>query len=176
ATAAGMSEDTHVTFHKYFPLKDAAALAYARDAGSFYKYGPGVTGENQTYKGAEKLRTAFFDALDERINGGDTAAVFRIGHGETTMPFAALLQLPGSEKQADPGVPYTYADNPWRGANIGQMAGNVEWVAYRDGQKNVLVTMRYNEKPALFRAECKPVSAGSYFYTPTELERCLPSS
>ncbi len=176
STAAGMSLDTDVTFHEYFALEDAAALSYARDAGTFYKYGPGIKGQNQTYKGANILRTAFFEALDDRINGGDVAAVFRTAHGETTIPFAALLQLPGSEKQAEPGVPFSYDNNPWRGAKVGTMAGNIEWVAYRNSNKDVLVTMRYNETPALFRAECEPVSAGSYFYTPDELKSCLPSS
>jgi len=174
--AAGMNQDTKVTFAQYFTPSDAAVMAYARDAVAFYKYGPGVKGENRTYKGADELRTDFFNALDARIKGGSEATVFRVAHGETTMPFAALLQLPGSEKQATKGTPYTYANNPWRGDKIGGMAGNVEWVAYRNTRNHVAVTMRYNEVPTLFRSACKPISKGSYFYTPTELKRCLPKS
>lgn len=172
--AASMSEDTEVTFDEYIDKKDAAVLGYARDAEKFYKYGPGVEGENGTYEGAKLLLDDFFDALDARINGGSQATVFRIAHGETMMPFAALLQLPGSEKQAAPGVAYTYDNNPWRGDKIGGMAGNVEWVAYQHlDDKSAVVTMRYNEKPIKFRTACTPISEGSYFYTPTELKRCL---
>jgi len=175
--AAGMSEDTTVTFNQYVDTKDAAVLAYARDAEKFYRYGPGVKGENITYKNANLLLQDFFDALDARIDGGTGATVFRVAHGETTMPFAALLQLPGSEKQATKGTPYTYSNNPWRGDKAGGMAGNIEWVAYRERRtKSIIVTMRYNEKPVPFRRECKPISKGSYFYTPTELKRCLPTS
>ena len=175
--AAGMSEDTDVTFDEYFDKEDAALLGYARDAEKFYKYGPGVEGENGTYEGAELLLDDFFDALDARVDGGSQATVFRVAHGETTMPFAALLQLPGSEKQAAPGVPYTYDNNPWRGDKIGGMAGNIEWVAYQHlDNESVVVTMRYNEKPIKFRSECRPISEDNYFYTPTELERCLPTS
>lgn len=174
--APGLDLDTDVTFHTYFPRKEAAVFSYVRDVGTFYTLGPGVAGDNRTYKNAKVLRAAFFTALDKRINGGKNATIFRVAHGETTVPFAALLQLPGSEKQAEPGVPFSYANNPWRGATAGLMAGNIEWVAYRDSRKNVLVTMRYNEKPAKFRSECTPVSPGSYFYTPNELKSCLPSS
>lgn len=175
--AASMSEDTDVTFDEYIDKKDAAVLGYARDAEKFYKYGPGVEGENGTYEGAKLLLGDFFDGLDARVNGGSRATVFRIAHGETTMPFAALLQLPGSEKQAAPGVPYTYDNNPWRGDKIGGMAGNIEWVAYQHlDNKSVVVTMRYNEKPIKFRSSCTSIPEDSYFYTLNELKRCLPTS
>ncbi|MGZ8704625.1 MAG: hypothetical protein ACXWYB_08165 [Aeromicrobium sp.] len=175
-----MSEDTEVTFNEYVSKEDAAVLGYARDAEKFYKYGPGVEGENNTYVGAELLLddffNDFFEALDARVDGGTQATAFRVAHGETMMPFAALLQLPGSEKQATSGVPYDYDNNPWRGDKVGGMAGNIEWVAYEDPQRNTIVTMRYNEEPVRFRSECMPISEDSYFYTPTELKRCLATS
>lgn len=175
-TAAGLSHDTKITFKRYFDEQDLPLLSYADDAKGFYKYGPGVEGETDSYEGAQVLLDAFFQALDERIAGGTTATVFRIAHGETTIPFAALLQLPGSEKPATPGVPFTYDSNPWRGHNAGILAGSVEWVAYRDAQQNVIVTMRHNEKPVKFRAGCDPITQGSYFYAPDELKSCLPAS
>ncbi len=113
----------------------------------------------------------FFGELDQRIGGGSTAAVFRPAHGETIMPFAALIGLPGSEKQAAAGEAYTYDNNPWRGYVAGRLAGNIEWVAYRNAAKNVLVTMRYNEQPVEFREGCK--AAKPYFYEVAELKRCL---
>ncbi|MGZ5368365.1 MAG: hypothetical protein ACXWXV_03800 [Aeromicrobium sp.] len=175
-----MSEDTEVTFNEYVSKEDAAVLGYARDAEKFNKYGPGVEGENNTYVGAELLLddffNDFFEALDARVDGGTQATAFRVADGETMMPFAALLQLPGSEKQATSGVPYDYDNNPWRGDKVGGMAGNIEWVAYEDPQRNTIVTMRYNEEPVRFRSECMPISEDSYFYTPTELKRCLATS
>ncbi len=147
ATAPGMQSDTDVTFEKYVPLDLAKALAYVIDAQNFYGFGPGIAGQDFSYRAAKPILDDFFDELDKRIKGGSTAAVFRPAHGETTMPFAALLQLPGSEKQAAKGEVYTYDNNPWRGSVAGRLAGNVEWVAYRNAAKDVLVTMRYNEQP-----------------------------
>ncbi|WP_344770917.1 hypothetical protein [Aeromicrobium panaciterrae] len=170
ATAAGMQGDTDVTFEKYVPLDLAKEMAYVVDAQNFYGFGPGIAAQDFSYRAARPILADFFDELDKRIAGGSTAAVFRPAHGETTMPFAALLQLPGSEKQAAKGEVYTYDNNPWRGSVAGRLAGNVEWVAYRKGE-SVLVTMRYNEQPVPFKADCK--AAAPFFYEVAELKRCL---
>ncbi|MDR7086627.1 hypothetical protein J2X11_001466 [Aeromicrobium panaciterrae] len=171
ATAPGMQGDTNVTFEKYVALKYAKVLAYATDAQLFYGFGPGIAGQDFSYRQAKPILADFFTELDKRIKGGSTAAVFRPAHGETIMPFAALLRLPGSEKQAAKGDVYTYENNPWRGSVAGRLAGNVEWVAYRNAAKDVLVTMRYNEQQVKFRKGCKAVEP--YFYQVAELKRCL---
>lgn len=171
ATAAGMQSNTDVTFEKYVPLDLAKEMAYVVDAQNFYGFGPGIAGQDFSYRQAKPILADFFDELDKRIAGGSTAAVFRPAHGETTMPFAALLRLPGSEKQAAKGEVYTYENNPWRGSVAGRLAGNVEWAAYRNDAKNVLVTMRYNEQPVELRAGCK--ATVPFFYEVSELKRCL---
>lgn len=171
STAPGMQGETSVTFEKYVPLRLAEVLAYATDAQNFYSFGPGFVGEDNSYRAAEPVLDDFFAELDKRIAGGSTAAVFRPAHGETTMPFAALIGLPGSEKQATKSDVYTYDNNPWRGRVTGGLGNNIEWVAYRNKAKDVLVTMRYNEQPVKFRKGCK--AAKPYFYEVAELKRCL---
>ena len=172
ATAAGMQGDTDVTFEKYVPLDLAKRMAYVIDAQNFYGFGPGIAGQDFSYRAARPILDDFFTELDQRIKGGSTAAVFRMAHGETTMPFAALLRLPGSEKQAAKGDVYTYENNPWRGSVAGRLAGNVEWVAYRNAAKDVLVTMRYNERPGEVPQGLQS-GAVPYFYEVAELRRCL---
>ena len=170
-TAPGMAADSGVTFEPYVPLRDAKVLAYAVDAQNFYQYGPGAAGESNSYQATWPLLKDFFAELDERLAGGDTAAVFRLAHGETTMPFAALLRLPGSQVQTPQGELYTYADNPWRGSVAGRPAGNIEWAAYRSESGQVLVTVRYNEQPVKLQASCR--ATVPYFYRPAELKSCL---
>lgn len=169
STAPGMAADTDVTFAQYVPLDDAKVLAYAVDAQNFYQFGPGVAGEDNSYRAARPLLEDFLTSLDERLAGGSTAAVFRLAHGETTMPFAALTQLPGSDHQASDT--YTYDDNPWRGFVAGRLGGNVEWAAYTDDDGEALVTVRYNEQPVELASRC--TATVRYFYRPAELERCL---
>jgi hypothetical protein len=169
STAPGLAAETSVTFEQYVPLEDAAVLAQAVDAENFYQFGPGVAGEDSSYRAARPLLDDFFDALDDRLAGGRTAAVFRLAHGETTMPFAALLGLPGSDVQA--ASTFTYADNPWRGYVAGRLGGNIEWAAYRDASGKALVTVRHNEQPVELSDRCR--QAVPYFYRPAELKRCL---
>ncbi|MEJ7634380.1 histidine-type phosphatase [Aeromicrobium sp.] len=170
-TAPGMRADSGVTFDPYVSLEDAKVLAYAIDAKNFYRYGPGVKGEPNSYQATKPLLRDFFAQLDKRLKGGDTAAVFRLAHGETTMPFAALLQLPGSGEQAPKREVFTYADNPWRGHVAGRLAGNIEWAAYRDRSGKALVTVRHNERPVKLQKSCR--ATVPFFYRPAELKRCL---
>lgn len=171
STAPGMASDTRVTFADYVPISAAKGLAEAVDARNFYRFGPGVAGESSSYEQARPVLNDFFSALDTRIAGGSTAAVFRNAHGEVTMPFAALIKAPGSEKQAMRA--FSYGSNPWRGFVAGRLAGNIEWAAYRNASGEVLVTMRQNEQPVQFNASCSPSAAGAYFYRVSELKRCL---
>jgi hypothetical protein len=169
STAPGMAADSGVTFARYVPLEDARVLAFAVDAENFYQFGPGVAGEDSSYRAARPLLDDFFAALDERLAGGSTAAVFRLAHGETTMPFAALLGLPGSDRQAT--TTYSYADNPWRADVAGRLAGSIEWAAYTDAEGRALVTVRHNEHPVELTDRCEAVTP--FFYRPAELKRCL---
>jgi hypothetical protein len=173
STAPGMAKDTDVTFARYVPEDDREPLSYATDAETFYQYGPGIEGETNTTDNARPLLDDFFKTLDARIDGSSTAVVYRFAHGETTMPFAALIKAPGSEEQVPEGERFTRGDNPWRGAVAGRLAGNIEWSAFRNDEDEVLVTMRYNEEPVRFNSDCSAYKKNSYFYRPAELKECL---
>lgn len=173
STAPGMRGDTSVTFADYMPVRYARVMAEVMDARNFYRFGPGVTGENKSYRQAKPILDSFFAQLDKRIAGGKTAAVFRHAHGEVTMPFAALIKAPGSTRRASKSAPYSYGRNPWRGYVAGRLAGSVEWAAYRNADGEVLVTMRYNEQPAKLSSACKPSATGTHFYRVSQLKRCL---
>ncbi len=171
STAAGMAADTKVTFAEFVPVSAAKRLAEATDARTFYRFGPGVYGQTSSYRQAKPVLADFFAALDRRIAGDDTAAVFRLAHGEVTMPFQALIKAPGSQRGASRA--FSYDTNPWRGALAGRLGGSIEWAAYRDASGQVLVTMRQNEQPMRLTTRCTPFATGSYFYRLTDLKKCL---
>ena len=172
-TAAGMVGNTTITFEKYVPQAVRERLSYARDVNKFFAYGPGVQGQTASYSDARPLLDHFFDALDDRIAGSSSAAVFRLSHGEVTIPFGALIKAPGSEKQVPQGERFLRETNPWRGAVAGKLSGNIEWTAFRNTSGSVLVTMRQHEQPVRFHDGCVPAQTAGYFFTPAELKRCL---
>ncbi|WP_405817677.1 histidine phosphatase family protein [Streptomyces sp. NBC_01390] len=164
---------------RYISQRDAAWFGYLSDAEDFYEKGPGFADSDITYKMANVLLDDFFKkaetAQDSSTSSADTntlGAELRFTHAEEIIPLAALMGLPGSTQGVTAERPYTYGDNPWRGAAVAPMASNIQWDVFRKGD-TTLVRMLYNEKETAFRAGCRPVAKGSKFYDLDELERCF---
>ncbi|WP_030347944.1 histidine-type phosphatase [Streptomyces sp. NRRL S-1022] len=158
---------------RFVSRKDAAWFGYVSDAEDFYEKGPGFTGSDITYRMADVLLDDFFrQAEAKRAGTSGLGAELRFSHAEEIIPLAALMRLPGSTRPAEPGTAYTYADNPWRGADVSPLGANIQWDVFAKGDR-YLVRMLYNEKETAFKAGCRPIAEGSAFYDLDELERCF---
>ena len=180
-------EAPDVDLDPFLTDQDAHWFAYLDDATSFYQKGPAFSGRTITYNMASVLLDDLFTQAEAKADGSsDAGAVLRFTHAEEIIPLAVLLDLPGSTEAADPDQPYTYRNNPWRGAQVTPMAANVQWDLYAGpavggsrgsstaaGGSEYLVRMLYNEKETAFKPSCKPIAKGSYFYDLNELERCF---
>ncbi|KUN05215.1 histidine acid phosphatase [Streptomyces yokosukanensis] len=177
AIAPAMSEESPAGegwgMDRYISRADAAWFGYLGDVEDFYEKGPGFSDSDITYKMADVLLDDFFrQAEAERAGISDLGAELRFTHAEEIIPLAALMGLPGSTEPAAPGQPYTYGDNPWRGASVAPLGADIQWDVYeKDGR--YLVRMLYNEKETAFKAGCRPIERGSAFYDLNELERCF---
>ncbi|AYN41464.1 histidine-type phosphatase [Streptomyces dangxiongensis] len=157
----------------YISRTDAAWFGYLGDAEDFYEKGPGFSDSDITYKMAGVLLDDLFKQVEaKRAGTSDLGAELRFTHAEEVIPLAALMGLPGSTRPAAPGQPYTYADNPWRGASVSPLGANIQWDVFQKGDR-YLVRMLYNEKETAFKAGCRPVARNSAFYDLDELERCF---
>ncbi|UXY27445.1 histidine phosphatase family protein [Streptomyces sp. HUAS TT20] len=177
AIAPAMSEEspdgTGWGMERYISRSDATRFGYLGDTEDFYEKGPGFADSDITYKMAGVLLDDLFKQVEaKRAGTSGLGAELRFTHAEEIIPLAALMGLPGSTKPATPEQPYTYADNPWRGASVAPLGANIQWDVFeKDGR--YLVRMLYNEKETPFKATCHPVSKGSKFYDLDELERCF---
>ena len=97
STAPGMAKETDITFARYVPEDDREPLSYATDAETFYEYGPGVKGETNTTTRRVRCSTTSSRPSTPASPDRRPPSVYRFAHGETTMPFAALIKAPGSE-------------------------------------------------------------------------------
>ncbi|MFE1882598.1 histidine-type phosphatase [Streptomyces diastatochromogenes] len=177
AIAPAMSEESPDGqgwgMERYISRSDAAWFGYLSDAEDFYEKGPGFADSDITYKMAGVLLDDFFKQVEAKRDGtSDLGAELRFTHAEEIIPLAALMDLPGSTKPTTPGEPYTYADNPWRGASVSPLGANIQWDVFQNGNR-YLVRMLYNEQETPFKAGCRPVAKGSAFYDLDELERCF---
>ncbi|MEV5843125.1 histidine-type phosphatase [Streptomyces sp. NPDC051985] len=177
AIAPAMSEESPDgkgwDFDRYLAPRDAAWFGYLGDAEDFYEKGPSFSDSDITYKMAQPLLDDLFKQVEAKRDGTSTlGAELRFTHAEEIIPLAALMQLPGSEQPATPGTDYTYANNPWRGADVASLASNIQWDVFKKGD-DYLVRMLYNEKEIAFKAGCKPIAKNSKFYNLNELERCF---
>ena len=168
-----MAANSSVDLTKYVDEADAIVLGQEQSGEKFYRYGPGNEGEDSSFIGAKPLLNDFMKRLEERVDGGKTAAVFRHAHGETLMPFTALTQLRGANDQELSLI--TNDNNPWRGYTSGPLAGSVEWAAYRNDKGKILLTLRFNEEPSRFSKACQPTEPNGPFYTLEEIRSCINS-
>lgn len=167
-----LGREVHLDFSSYITAEQAAWFGYLDDVTSFYENGPAFAGSDITYKIAEPLLDDLFGQLDAKRAGTSTlAADLRFTHAEEIFPLEALLGLKGASEQLPAGTLYTYADSPFRGARVAPMAANIQWDLFSNGRQ-YLVRMLVNEKQTAFKAACKPVKKGSYFYDLDELESC----
>jgi hypothetical protein len=157
---------------RYITLDQAAWFGYLDDVTSFYENGPAFAGDDVTFRMADVLLDDMFAQLDAKRSGtSDLAADLRFTHAEEIFPLASLLGLPGSTKQLPEGTLFTYANDPFRGAEVAPMAANIQWDLFSNGL-TYLVRMLYDEQQTSFKPSCAPVRPGSHFYRLDELERC----
>jgi len=167
-----MPDEGDWTLYRYLTPEQASWFGYLDDVDSFYENGPGFLGNDITYAMAGVLLDDMFAQAQDVADGtSQLIAVLRFTHAEEIFPLATLLGLPGSTQQQPVGDEYTYADNPFRGANVAPMAANVQWDMFSNGS-TYLVRMLYNEAQTRFKAGCTPIAPGSYYYSLTELENC----
>lgn len=172
AVSKDLPDEGHWTLGRYLTPEQASWFGYLDDVDSFYENGPGFLGNDITYAMAGVLLDDMFAQAQAVADGSSQLiAVLRFTHAEEIFPLATLLGLPGSTVQQPVGDEYTYADNPFRGANVAPMAANIQWDLFSNGT-TYLVRMLYNEKQTPFKAGCTPIARGSYYYNLTELENC----
>ncbi|WP_093778458.1 histidine-type phosphatase [Streptomyces sp. yr375] len=158
---------------RYLSTSDAAWFGYLGDTEDFYEKGPGFADSDITYKMAGVLLDDLFKQVEAKRAGTSTlGAELRFTHAEEIIPLAALLGLPGSTDPATVDQPYTYAANPWRGADVAPLGSNIQWDVYENNGRYAL-RMLYNERETAFKAACHPLAKGSKFYDLDELERCF---
>ena len=115
---------------------------------------------------APALEKIISDA-DEDLRTGTTAARLRFGHDLGLMCLYSLLDLEGWRTVA--ADPHEVAD-AWRSYRV-PMAGNLQWIFYRNAAGDILVRLRVNEQDATLPME--PAAEGIFYRWEDLRAHCL---
>ncbi len=146
-----------VSLYDVFTEEEIFALWRTQNLNQYLRKGPSATGGELAVAIAVPLLRDFIACADSALAGNGRVADLRFGHGEGLMPLAALMRLSGADvTEADPEK----VQEVWQDFRITPMAGNIQWIFYRNDRGRVLVRFLLNERDVML--PLKSVEANFY--------------
>lgn len=131
------------TLYDLFTDDEIYALWRLQNLNQYLRKGPSALAGELAASIARPLLRDFVACADAAVAGDAPAADLRFGHGEGLMPLAALMQLEGASRpEQDP----ERVEQAWQDFRVTPMAGNIQWIFYRNAQGDVLVKFLLNER------------------------------
>ena len=153
-----------VSLYDVFTEDEIYALWRTQNLNQYLRKGPSATGGELAVAIAIPLLQDFIECADRAVAGGDRVADFRFGHGEGLMPLAALMRLSGADvTEPDPEK----VAQAWQDFRITPMAGNIQWIFYRNEKGRVLVKFLLNEREVTLPIK----SAAGHYYDWRDVRR-----
>lgn len=168
--ASNLTVEGDFDFSRLVFAEHVLPLAELDDADSFYGRGPAFAEDDITYNLAGRLVA---DMLTKAEQPNGYVATFRFTHAQVLMPLAAYLGIAGASEPLPASVVYSYQNSPWRSGKVAPMSANVQWEVYRNADNLTLIRMLHHEQEARFKVDCQSYADTQYFYSSTELKRCL---
>lgn len=126
-----------------FPIQDARRFWANSNLLQYLRKGPSTIGEGLPVDIAAPLLEDFLITARQAIEAGGISADLRFAHAETLIPFSALLGIPqASSRIAQP----QQVAATWQDFRISPMAGNIQWIFYRNASKEIIVKVMLNEQ------------------------------
>ncbi len=142
---ASILQDTtpEISLYDVFTDDEIYALWRLQNLNQYLRKGPSALAGELAASIAKPLLRDFIECADRAVAGTGVAADLRFGHGEGLMPLAALMNLDGA---STPEADAEQVENVWNDYAITPMAGNIQWIFYRNAKRHVLVKFLLNER------------------------------
>ncbi len=132
------------SLQQFFSCKELEAMGRIDRAEDFLLKGPGLDNNGIQVKIAAPLLVDFIRTTDDFVEHRSVQSQFRFSHAETIAPFAALLQLEGTDK-AVTDIRH-FSDDTWDAAQVVPLSANIQWLIYRDEKGSYQLRCLLNEK------------------------------
>lgn len=126
-----------------FPIQDARRFWENSNLKQYLRKGPSTIGQGLPVDIAAPLLEDFLITAQQAIKTNGICADIRFAHAETLIPFAALLGIPQASARMDD--PQQVAAS-WQDFGIAPMAGNIQWIFYRNASNEIIVKVLLNEQ------------------------------
>jgi len=142
---ASILQDTTpgISLYDVFTEDEIYALWRLQNLNQYLRKGPSALAGELAASIAKPLLRDFIECADRAVAGKGVAADLRFGHGEGLMPLAALMNLDGA---STPEADAEKVETVWNDYAITPMAGNIQWIFYRNAKGRVLVKFLLNER------------------------------
>lgn len=128
-----------------FPKEDLYVLWQSGNMDQYLRKGPSPLSDGKNLEIAKPLLKDFVTRADRIVRNGGNAADLRFGHGEGLIPLSGLMGIEeASAECSDPDLIATI----WQDYRITTMAGNIQWIFYKNKAGDVLVKILLNEREA----------------------------
>lgn len=135
--------DFEWSFYDYFTEEEQFTLWRQGNLREYLLKMNSAVGDDLPVIMAKPLVRQMLDSAQAAVDGDAAGAFLRFGHGEDTMPLSIILEIEGKQvREPDPDKIYL----AWQDFDGNPMAGNIQWILYRNAAGRVLVKVLFNER------------------------------
>lgn len=150
-SAASIMEASGInhSFYDIFTDDEIFILWQIQNLNQYLRKGPSGISNNIALTIAKPMLRNFIETSLSAIENRNISVNLRFAHGESVIPFTALLGIKdASRTESDPSKVYQV----WNDYKVAPMSANIQWIFYKNIQEEILVKILHNE-----REVCIPV-------------------
>ncbi len=130
------------SFYDIFTEDEIFALWQVQNLNQYLRKGPSGINDNIAIIIAKPMLKNFIETSVNAIENRNLSANLRFAHGESIIPFTALIGIKDASKiESNPSEVYL----AWNDYKVSPMSANIQWVFYENSQSEILIKVLHNE-------------------------------
>jgi len=132
-------------FYDFFSEEELWTLWQIGNMDQYLRKGPSLMSGGLALSIARPLLKDFIDKAEKAVSGQKVCADLRFGHGEGLMPLAGLMGIREASQVTQNPDSIAFC---WQDYRVTTMAGNIQWIFYKNSDGEVILKLLLNEREA----------------------------